>query len=122
MQNIDYDSINQELDEYLKEQRFTVFGNNLALYAKKAAQILDSKPLNHDLEIKEQQIDLLEGIDFIKDYLKQLDPALEIEFTRQLTSGEIEINYTDEDVLLEDKPKNSTCYWNLKDQDNIANW
>jgi len=108
MEWINFIKINEACEEYLKEHTNNLYMQLTTMYAVKAMQLEKCS----SLEIKnkeEKEIDLLAGLDLICEYLNELNPSLKEEFQNQVRNGQIEINYTDEDVWLEEKTKGNWC-------------
>ncbi len=109
MESIDlFIKLNEESEKYLEENYNNLYTRNLYIYAQKANQLSGCTPLEK-IDIEEPYIDLLEGIELVCHYLKGLNPILEKSFMTMFTNGQLEINYTDEDIWLEEKTKGSWC-------------
>jgi len=109
MDQIDFIKINETCEDYLTNYKDNFYVQNLSFYFKKAKKLLDCPPLEKII-IKEKHIDLLEGIHLIYEYLDELKPELAEKFIIELKNGQVQINYTDEDIWLEEKISGCWCH------------
>lgn len=103
--------LNEECEKYLATYQNNFYIKNLELYGRITNQLLACTPLKNK-NIDEVYIDLLEGIELICTYLKEINPYLPKKLIELFTNGQLEINYTDEDIYLEEKTKGSWCHNN----------
>lgn len=106
MDKIDFIEINQECEKYLSNNKDRLYINHMEAYLKKAKELLKCPDLNiTNTKLEEGNLDLFEGIEFIYEYLNELNPNLAKKFITEFKNGQIQINYTDEDIWLEEKTK-----------------
>lgn len=67
--------LNEICENYLTENKNSLYIKNLNIYGNKAMELLSCNPLECICE-EEKQIDLLDGINIIYEYLKDLNSEL----------------------------------------------
>lgn len=102
MTEIDYILLNEELDNYLNFIKLTdnsFYTNNLELFLSIANQLQINTRLQN---VKDNNtISILEGIDYIKNYLEQLNPSIARRFLADINKGLINFNNPDDDYIIE---------------------
>ena len=116
MDKIDFLAINQECERYLYDNKNSLYSNYMEAYLRKAKELLKCPTINiPNITSEEIYIDLLEGIKLIYEYLNELKPDLAKKFMTEFKNGQIEINYMDEDVWIEEKAEGN---WHFKNFSN----
>lgn len=104
----DYMDLNDEIDEYLDSIKGSFFLQNISFFINKSIEIKEKcvpfldknkQVMSIDAGPDTVSLDFVQGIEYVEEYLHQLNPMLEADFKEKLSNGVINFSFTDKGNL-----------------------